>query len=113
MRPSFQQASNYSQPLPQTLDNLQDGGGIRQCAGGVLLAETDDAVLIYDEHGTEAGTTLLIPQTIIPGDFAFGMPVRQLWVGEAPHRRGPRPVGRHMITTDAQHLGLPLLELAV
>jgi hypothetical protein len=41
------------------------------------------------------------------------MPVRQLRVGQATHRRGPRPVGGDMITTDAQHLGLPLLELAV
>src|SRR5215475_213286 len=41
------------------------------------------------------------------------MPIRKFWVGEPAHRRGPCPMCRDMITTDAQYLGLPLLQSAV
>jgi hypothetical protein len=78
-----------------------------------LLAETHHTALIHNKHGAETGTAFLVPQTVGLRDLAFRVPVRELWVGKTAHRCGPGPMSRDMITTDAQYLGLPLLELAV
>jgi len=70
-------------------------------------------LFVHHDDGAIPGATLLVPQAIVPGDLALGVPVGQLSVGQASNGRGPGPVGSDVVAVDAQYLGILLLEPVV
>jgi hypothetical protein len=77
------------------------------------LPKAHDTGLIDYDDSAETNPTFFVPQTVGLRYLAFGMPIGKFRVGEPAHRRGPCPMRRNMITTDAQNLGLPLLQPAM
>ncbi len=86
---------------------------VRQGSGVINFAETDDPIRINNNNGAGPRSTFFIPQTVILGNLAFGVPVGQLRVGQPSDNRTPSTVGGDVVTTDAQYLGIFLLKLAV
>ncbi len=74
------------------------------------LAEPNYTFFVDYEHGALAGSALFIPQSVGFCGLAFGVEIGQLGVGQSAQCCGPSAVGRDGVATDAQNLGIVILE---
>ena len=77
------------------------------------LPEPDYPFLVHYDDGAIAAAALLVVKLVSLGGRSLGMEVRKLGVGQPAHSRGPGAVSGNGVATDAQYLGILLLEPAV
>ncbi len=99
--------------LVQPLHHVEYGVRIGENTRNVGLTEPDHTLFVDDDHGPVAGPALFVPQSVRSGGVTYGVEVGQLGVGQTTQCRGPSTVGRNGVATDAQNLGIIILEQLV
>ena len=99
--------------LVQAFQDFQNIIGVGKHAWYVGFTEPNYAPLVYYQHRPVAGPSLIIPKVVGRADFALGVPVGQLGIGQPAHGCGPSPVGVYVIAAYAQNLGIFLFEPAM
>ncbi len=108
--PGFNGCPFFNDGLVQTLNHTYDFVRVWQNAGFVFLPELDHALFVDDEHCPLAGPALFVVQVIGLAGLTLGVEVGQLGVGQTAQSRGPSTVGGNSVATDAQNLGIVILE---
>src|SRR5215471_5356544 len=99
--------------LPETLHDCQNFFQIGERPRHIALTEAYYPSFVHNNDGAKTNATLLVPQAVGLRYLALGMPIGQFRERQSTHRGRPRPMRVDMIATDAQYLGLPLLQPAV
>ncbi len=99
--------------LVQFVQYVEQLAGVGQGSWLVLTPMANHAALVYYEHCAASHATIGVPQVVGLGHLAMGVPVGKFWEGDASEGRTPSPMGRYVVTANAQYLGTLLLDPGV